>query len=169
MSVGPRAFACLFRRRQHPSACPTPVPCGPAAPCCTAADFPASECTGPVQQATATQVVGNPSEVRVGFWLNEPNGQHRFRIRQWGSALAGFNFIDRASLSHPDGLIGCLSPQFPDRVYSNNGSIFVFAGNFCFHPSQNRAMRGCPTATGWLFWVDSSGTGKYDMVVEYIR
>ena len=53
MSVGRRAEACLFRRRQHSSACPTPVPCGP------------SECIGPVQQATDMQVVGNPNEVRA--------------------------------------------------------------------------------------------------------
>jgi hypothetical protein len=66
-------------------------------------------------------------------------------------------------------LIGCLSPQFPNRTYNNNGRIFVFAGNYCFHPSQNRAMRGCTTATGWLFYIDSSGNGNYDMVVEYIR
>lgn len=101
-----------------------------------------------------------------------PRGQfHRFRVIEDTNA-SPFNFTSPAT-----SLIGCITPpHYPERPFNqgNQPRIFVFAGSgpsggVCFHPPIHRPIRGCPTSYGWLFEIDSRGTGNYDMTVVFLE
>jgi len=120
------------------------------------------ECTGQVRQGT------DKLEEHTGLLFTAkvlPKGHfHTFKIvSQPNPPVAYFNFT-----SPSDSLIGCIDKT--ERSYNPFDSrIFVFAGDGCFHPPHYRPIRGCPTKYGWRFEIDSSGSGKYDMVVQFIE
>jgi hypothetical protein len=169
LTLAPDDAAAFGRRRCPAVTCPAVTCCEQAAAGSPAAYRPldAPACTGPVQQGT-DQFAGH-----TGLFFPAPilpAGQfHHFTVIK-DPGRAAFNFTSEAV-----DLVGCITPpNYPTRPFNqgNVGRIFVFAGSTgaqpaCFNPPIHRPIRGCPTATGWLFEIDSGGTGNYDMQVVF--
>jgi hypothetical protein len=166
------ASAGLFRRHRGRAACP-PQPCccpptfvpeaGP--PAQVAGYFDARDCTGAFKPGTDI-FVG-----RAGLFFDArvlPTGKfHTFRVvKDNNPPAAYFNFTSPAT-----SFIACIAPPnfYPERAFNQGGQprIFVYGSTHCFGGTA-RPLRGCPTAYGWLFEIDSKGSG-YDMVVVFIE